>query len=167
MRSFLLSVLVRRYGGVELEAFRRTHPHDWLVWEPGVWRPALKTTTLIMQKLVLPTVPAPNADGEALAFALDTNADKPVTVGRAPTCDIPVNDATLSQIHLQLMHGPGGWTVRDAGSRNGSWLEAAPLTAGTPFALTSGAKLRTGQVMLTYYSPGGMFARIKEVRPPG
>ena len=46
--------------------------------------------------------------------------------------------------------GANGWTVRDAGSTNGSWLDGAPLAPGIPLDLRDGAQLQAGQVWLTF-----------------
>ena len=165
MTSFLLSALARKYRGATLDAFRAVHGHGWLVWEPGVWKPPTKDGgTLTAMRM--PT-PAPTA-GEALALALQPRVPGAgqVTVGRASTSDIEINDATLSQTHLLLMEAkPGEWTVRDAGSKNGSWVDGIQLQAGAPLPLSDGARIQAAQVVLTFYAPDGLFKRLQAWAP--
>jgi hypothetical protein len=166
MTSFLLSALRRMYRGAGFSVFSAAHANCWIVWEPGAWKPPEKGgETLSAARL--PTPPPPS--GEALALALTVRPGKPpqLTLGRAPTCDIEINDATLSQLHLLLMQaGPVKWTVRDAGSRNGTWLDSVALAPGEPKPLCDGQRLQAGQVVLTYYEPKGLFARL-QVMPGG
>ena len=159
MNSHLLSSLISRFKDADLAQFEKAHPHDWLVWEPGAWRAPQRTTMVVAQKLDLTGAPK---GLEALALVLAAKKpDEQLVLGRE-LCDLVINDATLSQRHLLLMHAPsGGWTVRDAGSRNGSWFENTQMEPGRPHPLKSGTKLRAGQVQLTYYGPAEMFARIR------
>jgi pSer/pThr/pTyr-binding forkhead associated (FHA) protein len=81
-------------------------------------------------------------------------------------------------VHLLFMQsGPAKWTVRDAGSKNGSWLDGVQLAPGEPKPLVDGMRIQTAQVVLTYYEPPGLFARLQQsgapatagprIQPPG
>lgn len=162
MTSFLLSALSRMYRGAGFAAFSNAHPNCWIIWEPGAWKPPAKDSPTLTA-IRLPTPPPPA--GEALALALAVRPGKPpqLTLGRSPTCDIEINDATLSQVHLLFMQsGPSQWTVRDAGSKNGSWLDGAQLIPGEPKPLNNGGRIQTAQVVLTYYEPQGLFTRLQQ-----
>ncbi|MBF5043736.1 FHA domain-containing protein [Aggregicoccus sp. 17bor-14] len=174
MKSFLVSQLARTYpgagGAAGPEAFVRAHPHAWVLWEPGAWRPPGKSTTTVV---ALPQVAADARAGEALALALEGRPDAPgrVRLGRAPECELVINDGTLSSVHLLFLREPGGapgggWTVRDGGSRNGSWLDGVRLAPGQPQALASGARLQAAQVSLTFYTPEGLLERLRGVAAP-
>ena len=160
MKSFVLTVLAQQERSSDERAFRGTHPHDWLVWEDGPFKAVASATV---------ASPAPlfaNSTGpQALAIALLSKDGKTeqVTLGRGSQCDLVVNDGTLSSMHLVFMRGPAGWTVRDAGSRNGSDFEGSPMIPGNPRPLTSGATLRAGSVLLRYYSPSDLLARLRAV----
>jgi hypothetical protein len=160
LKSYLISSLTFRFGNADLATFTKAHPHDWLLWEPGSWKPP-GSVTLVAPGLGTPVPSRPS--GEALALALQPKKDGgQLTLGRGPECDAVINDGTLSQLHLVFMQTKeGGWTVRDAGSRNGSTLDDHRLDAGTPLPLKNGCKLTAAKVMFTYYGPAGMLQRLK------
>jgi FHA domain-containing protein/zinc ribbon protein len=66
-------------------------------------------------------------------FALDADV---VRAGRHPDSDIFLDDITVSRRHAEIVREPdGGYSVRDAGSLNGTYLnrervESAPLADG-------------------------------------
>lgn len=160
MKSYLLSQLVFRFANRDLATFEQSHAHDWLMWEPGRWKPPASATVMLGD--AAPQAPAAKASGEALALALLPGTSGNFTLGRGNECDAPINDGTLSQLHLVFMRSARGeWTVRDAGSKNGSWVDGKKLESGQPIALRDGTRIVAAQVAFTYYTPNGMLARIK------
>lgn len=160
VKSFLLSWLSRKHAGSTLQDFLRAHPVDWVVWEAGPWRPpAARRETMAAgpgTRLL--------AAGESLAIALlsrDGGAD--VRLGRAPENDLVVDDGTLSRAHLHFHRDPAGiWTVRDAGSSNGTLLDGAPLGTN-PTAIAPGARLEAGAVRLTFLDGPSLYLRLRGV----
>jgi pSer/pThr/pTyr-binding forkhead associated (FHA) protein len=59
--------------------------------------------------------------GEGQEYVLDQAAGV-LTVGRAPEADIFLDDVTVSRRHAELRHGAQGWSVRDVGSLNGTYV---------------------------------------------
>ena len=59
--------------------------------------------------------------GEGQEYVLDRTVDV-MTVGRAPEADILLDDVTVSRRHAELRHGAEGWSVRDVGSLNGTYV---------------------------------------------
>jgi pSer/pThr/pTyr-binding forkhead associated (FHA) protein len=59
--------------------------------------------------------------GEGTEYALDS-ARTTMTIGRSPEADIFLDDITVSRRHAELRHGAEGWSVRDAGSLNGTYV---------------------------------------------
>lgn len=57
--------------------------------------------------------------GEGSEFAL--NADL-LTVGRAPDSEVFLDDVTVSRRHAEFRRGSSGWSIRDAGSLNGTYV---------------------------------------------
>jgi hypothetical protein len=162
LTSYLLSWLRKRFAGEELAAFEKLHPHDWLVWEAGEWHPPERAGHTLLAAAG-PVRPAGKGAGEALAIALPRNQRRPyVTVGRGPENDVVIDDAIFSRVHLVLMRADdGGWTVRDAGSSNGSRLGDRRLEAGKPEPLARGARLEAGGVRLSFHDPADLLRRLK------
>lgn len=157
MKSYLLSAMVFKHSGSTIDAFHRQFPNDWLLWEPGGWRAPANST---VQVQVMSPTPVP-ADGEALVFPMIATEGQ-MTLGRGPGVDIVINDGTLSQKHLLFMTDAAGfWTVRDAGSRNGSWLNGMKLVTGQPVELENKGRIKAASVMLTYYTPAGLVQRMR------
>jgi hypothetical protein len=160
MRSFLFSSLHEKFRGADLASFERQHPNDWLLWEPGSWKPPARSTVLMP---VGPHAPPKSKVGEGLAFVLSVAPGVEVKLGRDPDNDISINDGTLSSLHLIFRKEPhGGWTVRDSGSRNGTTLTGIKLTVGQAHPLSDGARITAAQVALTFYSPAGMLLRLQK-----
>ncbi len=45
-----------------------------------------------------------------------------IVLGRSHDCDLILPDVLLSRRHAEIVRGPGGWTLRDLGSLNGTRL---------------------------------------------
>ncbi len=159
MRGYLLTWLAKASQGQTLDAFTKAWPEDWLVWEAGPWRPTYQTKDTLAQDSLLGSVP--HGAGESLAIALEPPTQRTyLSLGRASDNDIVVDDATLSRIHLLLQPEPLGWSVRDAGSTNGSAVEDAQLGPDA-VALQPGMRLLAGSVRFTYYDSGGLCLRLR------
>lgn len=59
--------------------------------------------------------------GEGAEFALDPQQGV-ISVGRTPESDIFLDDVTVSRRHADFRHGAEGWSLRDAGSLNGTYV---------------------------------------------
>ncbi len=162
MRGFLISWLVKHSTGQKLEDFVRERPDDWLVWEAGPWRPTYQNKATLAHEGERSS--PPHGAGESLAIALEADARKPyLSLGRGPDNDIVIDDATLSRLHLLFTRDAAGWSVRDAGSTNGTTVEGARL-GPDPVALPTGAKVVAGSVRLTFYDAAGLYLRLRGAR---
>ncbi|MBX7097829.1 MAG: FHA domain-containing protein [Myxococcaceae bacterium] len=166
MKSYLLSALAPGFAGQQLPALARLYPPHWLVWEAGVWRPPAQATVAISRESITKA-----SGAEGLAMALLSPDGKPLTLGRAPESELPVNDATLSRAHLRLRPTGTSWSVEEAGSSNGTLINGRPLRPGVPMLLASGDKLAAGDVTLTFLTLEGLFNRVTALfvrsSPPG
>lgn len=154
MKSLMLSTLRAQFASKGFDGFKAAHPHAWLLWEPGTWKPPQKRT---MQFAAIRDVTSAGG-AEALALALE---DRPqLVLGRDPACDLVINDGTLSARHLILTRDGTGWTVQDAGSSNGSRLQGTALVAHRPHPLVEGARIEAAQVILSYCTPEGLWRRL-------
>jgi Nif-specific regulatory protein len=72
-----------------------------------------------------------------------------LTLGRAPTNGIVINDERASRLHAELVPAAAGWSIRDLGSRNGTLVGGQPITAERP--LSPGDVIAIGLTEVTYY----------------
>ena len=59
----------------------------------------------------------------------DLREGVPMIVGRAPTCDLPVFDPTISRRHAELVADGEVLRIRDLGSSNGTFVNGAKIEA--------------------------------------
>jgi len=69
-----------------------------------------------------------------------------MTVGRAPECEIRLDDTYASQQHARLFARNNSWFVEDLGSTNGTFVNEQKLAA--PAMLQPGDKVRVGQTIM-------------------
>jgi DNA-binding CsgD family transcriptional regulator/pSer/pThr/pTyr-binding forkhead associated (FHA) protein len=79
-----------------------------------------------------------------MAFSL---ARREHTIGRAAECDIVLPDPSVSRCHARLVPDGDGFRVEDLGSRHGTVVGDVRVERA---ALTAGAVLRLGNVMLLF-----------------
>jgi len=160
MKSFLLSTLLPELDLRDETAFSRAHPHPWLLREPTAWHQTHPdgNTTLLMP----PSVAAP-LEGSAQAIALEpvVRDGTEITLGRSASCDLVIEEGTVSQVHLVFRQASEGWTVEDPGSTNGSWLDGVRLEKAVPQKLGEGARLQAAQVLFTFASSSGVWRRLE------
>jgi pSer/pThr/pTyr-binding forkhead associated (FHA) protein len=57
-----------------------------------------------------------------------TIGDSAFSVGRLPNCSLVLSDENVSRNHAVIQRVPGGWTLTDHGSTNGTTVNAALVT---------------------------------------
>jgi Domain of unknown function (DUF1707)/FHA domain len=79
-----------------------------------VWRSIVARLTRALDVPAIPLQPPEMREGESRVL------------GRNPSCDYTIADATVSGRHAELARTRDGWRIRDLGSRNGTrvngWL---------------------------------------------
>ena len=83
-----------------------------------------------------------------------TLGDGVTTIGRHPDSDIFLDDVTVSRRHADISNGDGEFTVTDAGSLNGTYLNRERIEKAV---LRSGDELQIGKFRLVFLHemPGG------------
>ena len=71
-----------------------------------------------------------------------------ITVGRDSRCDILLDDSTVSRSHAIFKRIPGGFSVEDAGSLNGTYVNRERVETA---ALHNGDEIMIGKFRLVYF----------------
>jgi pSer/pThr/pTyr-binding forkhead associated (FHA) protein len=82
-----------------------------------------------------------------------SSEDHGYVVGRAAECDLPLSDSDVSRQHVEVRRRGGVVTVRDLGTKNGSWLGDARLPSGGQAPWRSVQMLRVGRTVLSLVEP--------------
>lgn len=145
------SVLVSQFL-YDRQALLRSVSWPVLVWEAPPPRPdphvALARRTLSNIRFQSP------AAAEPLVFELRKHplGAGEITLGRAPECDVVIEDATVSRLHAFFRREPhtGMWHVVDAESHNGTFQAGVLIVPGRPTPLFDRASLRFGGVEMSF-----------------
>lgn len=85
----------------------------------------------------------PNAGSR---FLLDRDI---TTSGRHPESDIFLDDVTVSRRHAEFLRAPEGFTVRDVGSLNGTYVNRSRIDVVT---LAGGDEVQIGKYRLVFHA---------------
>ena len=103
--AYMMSVLERQYAELGPD-FRRRYADAWLVWEPGPWRPAITAEARDLKDTDPPgqagTVALPTDDGPICYQLPPAEPGRQLTVGRASSSDVILNDTSASRHQLVL-----------------------------------------------------------------
>lgn len=69
--------------------------------------------------------------------------------GRHPDSEIFLDDVTVSRRHAEIIRGPQGFRVRDAGSLNGTYVNRDRVEEAS---LSNGDELQIGRFRLAFYA---------------
>jgi pSer/pThr/pTyr-binding forkhead associated (FHA) protein len=69
-----------------------------------------------------------------------------MTIGRAPECELLIDDTYASSQHARIFGKNGTWYVEDLGSTNGTFVNDQKLAA--PAMVQQGDKIRVGTTVL-------------------
>ncbi|WP_025780071.1 FHA domain-containing protein [Brevibacterium sp. VCM10] len=90
---------------------------------------------------LLVVVSGPDSGSQIL---LDTDV---VTVGRSPNADIFLDDVTVSRKHAEFIRTPSGFTLRDTGSLNGTYVGRQLIDS---IDLQNGADVQIGKFRMIF-----------------
>jgi FHA domain len=76
-------------------------------------------------------------------------AEDRITAGRHPTSDIFLDDVTVSRKHAEFVRRDGGFTLRDVGGLNGTYVGRDRIDE---VALRNGDEVRIGKFRMVFYA---------------
>ncbi|HEX2697016.1 MAG TPA: FHA domain-containing protein [Anaerolineales bacterium] len=112
----------------------------WTVWT--IWQD-LKQTGLRVATRKIPAIRLEirTRNREAIARSF---SQPEVMLGRDPSCDLRLDDETVSARHAKLSYHHGQWWVEDLESTNGTKLNKEKLSIAT--VLAAGDEIKCGKV---------------------
>ncbi|NEZ02999.1 FHA domain-containing protein [Wenzhouxiangella sp. XN201] len=73
-----------------------------------------------------------------------------MVIGRAESCNLRIDDASVSSEHARLSRDAGGWRVVNLLSTNGTFVNEQKVSSA---ALSDGDRLRFGRVEFRFHNP--------------
>lgn len=153
--AYMLSILHRQHLLLK-DGFVTRYPLDWLVWEPGPWRPARSVLESNLESTQQPAKEQQRPIGtDAICFQLKLPESGLIKVGRATTNDLVINDLTASRDQFALRREDGVWLL--VGPHAPLYVDGERAKDVHP--LKSGSAIVLGSVQLTMLSAAAMATR--------
>lgn len=113
----------------------------WVVWT--LWRDIKRQDELLAARRIpgLTLIEQVESGEVSYEFSIPD-----ILVGRDQTCDLILDEKTVSAEHARLSYHHGNWWVEDMHSRNGTLLNVELLS--TAAVVVSGDELQLGQVVI-------------------
>jgi len=101
-------------------------------------------------KVVARTVEGPGAHLGALVLPDGSRhqlGDDTATIGRMPTCTVPLTDPQTSRVHAEIRPDLAGYLLVDMGSTNGTLVNGSPITE---HQLADGDEIQVGATIIRF-----------------
>jgi hypothetical protein len=88
-----------------------------------------------------------------------------ITIGRSTNNDIVISHPSVSKLHsyFKFDESKKNFTVSDAGSSNGTFIEGFPLPLNKPVSIESGQSIMFGKTIeATFYKPEGFHSFLTQ-----
>ena len=93
-----------------------------------------------------------------------------IAVGRHENNDVWMPHSSISRFHAMLRHENNAWSLQDAKSANGTFVQNTPVTAhgtGEPTPLRSGQEVRFGDIITLFLDAAGIVSLATRTRSRG
>src|SRR5215472_2401297 len=102
----------------------------------------------------------------------------PFTIGRTDDCDAVISDFRVSRLHARILHENGGYSIVDAGSRHGTFVNGRPAehtrlknndeitlgVSGLKLVFVEGSQVSSAtQVLLRKFSPESVSSELEKL----
>lgn len=142
--SAVLLLILRLAMALALYAFL-----GWVILT--LWRDIKRQSDLLASRMV-PEIVLYQQMGDEISSSKYNVPE--FVVGRERSCDLILDEKTVSAEHARFSYHHGNWWVEDLHSRNGTFLNQDLLA--TQVVLTSGDELQIGQAVLRIEISGNM-----------
>jgi diguanylate cyclase (GGDEF)-like protein len=71
------------------------------------------------------------------------------SIGRGPGNDLRIDEPSVSKRHAMIFQTPGGYSIEDLKSQNGTWLDGNLITSGKKIEVESGTPISLGNVLVS------------------
>lgn len=159
----LASLFLRDRG-----SFRASLKHPVLIWKA----PPTDASGQSWQGTHSGIGPSRPHEGEAVVFDVAKDPGKQnafamgVTVGRIATNDVALDDVSVSRFHAWIQKEANGWVLCDAESKNGTFCDGMRLEPKQKLAIKSKAKLKFGEVEVTFLEVDALIAMMETMMQP-
>lgn len=150
--------------------FVREHPRPFLVYASNLARESspVDAGMMTIDRFVVAGKRASLLHETLVAteiVARDPDEKKIVTIGAAPTCDIVINDNSLSKQHAWFARAGSddAWQIWDNDSVGGTQVNSQLLKPGFPCVLQGGDVVMLGYVELTFLLPDAFYSLVKHL----
>lgn len=140
------------------EDFLRQSPQPVLVHAGGELHPVdpRRSDSQTVDRLVLERPRAALAKAFFVAEVVPRVAsERLITIGASPTCDVILDDTSVSKQHAWFDRAGVTWRIWDNDSVAGTQVNNEPVVPGHPRELASGALISLGYVDLTFLDAEG------------
>ena len=88
-----------------------------------------------------------------------------ISLGRSPSCDLVLSDASVSKLHAHFRDQDGALRVSDVGSQNGTWLNDVRLEPHIQTPLQLGDVLQFGGTRAVLMDSGMLWDAVHALSP--
>jgi len=174
-----LDEYVAELRGLGADAFRQRYPHPFVVRDTGEAAAELQEASSDDDTDVSAPDPRRHATapvaGDIAAVGRELEAfpiakrpggafPERIGVGRARNTDVCLPHGRISKYHAYFSSGAGGaWSLTDARSTNGTWVDGEPLEPHETRSVDDGSRVRFGPFHFIFVTADG-FLRLVEAR---
>jgi len=168
LRSQPLSELVAELEAHGEAAFRRAHPHPYLLvlFAPQAFEEPARESTR-QSRIPEIALPSMRPDVRRVIALRPGDAHRAAfTVGRTPDNDLVIPSTWISKRHAALSPHKGGLALEDLGSVNGTLLNGARLVARRGYRLETGDKIALWRFVFEYLELDALILMLREPTSP-